>query len=591
MSSDTETGQRRRRRVRLTPVRSIPVEFTGERAGEGPLTLAQLDVYRWTSATPDHPYATLYAEFPVPAMVSVDDVAEAVAVLIARHESLRTAYLPGEQPRQRVAAAGIQLLEACSLGEGKWGPQHHCAVAEALVSWLRESPDPARRPVRMAVAIAPGGGDQVIACAAAFSHLAVDRDAIGILQRDFAGLLGDPVRRPAGRSNPPGHQPLDQAELEATPAGRARAQAAVSYMREQFRRMPRCLYALPGARPSGESLAVELSSVAAAMAVRRVAARTRASRSSIVLAAICAVVARRANHPELVFPLLSSNRFERHLVNYVGALAQASIATVEIAGRSFDELVRHAWTTVMEASRHGRYDTAERDAMTDLIEGQRGLRFHYDPLFNSLVPESWSGLTAGVGFQPEEVDIALARTGLRWRPMPFSGTPIQFRLIQVDGCLGLDVWSGDAGLVPRAELEAVLLAVERLLVAAAHGDVPASRIPEIIGLESLPGAPDRILIDSCWVDLADVQRLVDDAVAPAVARVVASAGGHPLVAHLTATDAVRTPEQAHARCMAALARHPTAITPRYYSICRTTPPDPADPAAWPAPLATGTGRD
>jgi hypothetical protein len=37
--------------------------------------------------------------------------------------------------------------------------------------------------------------------------------------------------------------------------------------------------------------------------------------------------------------------------------------------------------------------------------------------------------------------------------------------------------------------------------------------------------------------------------------------------------------------------HPTAITPRHYVICRTAPSDPADPAAWPAPLATGTGRD
>jgi hypothetical protein len=83
---------------------------------------------------------------------------------------------------------------------------------------------------------------------------------------------------------------------------------------------------------------------------------------------------------------------------------------------------------------------------------------------------------------------------------------------------------------------------------------------------------------------------VEDAVAPAVARVFASAGEHPLVAHLTATDAVRTPEQAHARCMAVLAHHPTAITPRHYVICRTAPPDPADPAAWPAPLAAGTGR-
>jgi hypothetical protein len=583
----TDTGQRRRRRVRLTSMRSIAVEFTGERTGEGPLTLGQLDVYAWTSSTPDHPYAILYAELPVPTVVSVDDVAGAVAVLIARHESLRSSYVPGEQPRQRVAAAGVQLLEVCSLGEEQWEPRDHSAVAEALVSWLRESPDPGRRPLRVAVAIAPGTGDRVIACAAAFTHLAVDHDAIEILKRDFAGLLGDPTRRQA---DPAGHQPLDQAELEATPAERRKADAVLDYLREQLRRMPRCLYALPGARTSGESLAVELSSVAAAMAVRQVAARTRTSRSSIVLAAICAVVAHRASHPELVLPLISSNRFERHLVNYVGALAQASTATVEIAGRSFDELVGHTWTTVMEASRHGRYDTVKRDAMAELIEHERGLRFHYDPLFNSLISESWSGLTAGVRFQPEEIDLALARTELRWRPMPFSGTPIQFRLTRVDACLGLDVWSGDTGLVPRAELESVLLATERLLAAAAHGDVPGGRIPEIIGLEPLAGTPGRILIDHCWVDLAAVQRLVDDAIAPAVAHVFASAGGRPLDAYLTATDAVHTPEQAHARCMAALAHHPTAITPRHYVICRTAPSHPANPTAWPVPLTTGTGR-
>jgi hypothetical protein len=495
--------------------------------------------------------------------------------------------VPGEQPRQRVAATGVQMLEACSLGEGQWGPRDRPAVAKALVQWLRESPDPGGCPVRMAVAIAPGAGDRVIACAARFTHLSMDHGAIEILKRDFADLLGDPARRQVGR---PGHQPLDQAGLEATPTERHRADAALDYLREQSRRIPRCLYALPGARTSGESLVVELSSVAAAMAVRRVAARTRTSRSSIVLAAICAVVARRANYPELVFPLLSSNRFERHLVNYVGSLAQSTIVTVEVAERSFDELVGHTWMRVAEASRHGRYDTAKQAAMDELAEHERGLRFNYDTLFNSLVPESWSGLTAGVAFQPEEIDVALARTELRWRPLPFSGTPIQFRLNQIDGCLRLDVWTGDTGLVPRAELESVQLAVERLLVAAAHGDVASGRMPGLIGLEPIAGTPDRILVDSCWVDVAAVQRLVDGAVAPAVAHVFASADGRPLVAHLTATDAVRTPEQAHARCMAVLARHPTAITPRHYVICRTAPSDPADPTAWPAPLATGTGR-
>src|SRR5579859_6924855 len=584
MSTGPEISQRRRR-ARLTPMRSIPVEFAGERAGEGPLTLSQLNIYNWLSQNPDHLYAILCVELPVPPAVCVGDVAQAAAALIARHESLRTTYVPGEPPRQRVAAAGVQLLEVCSLGEGAWGPRDRPAVAEALVRWLRESSGPGPRPVRISVAIA---GDRVIACAAAFTHLAVDHDAIGILQRDFAGLLSDPARRQAG---PPGHQPLDQAELEATPAERRRADAALNYLREQSRRLPHCLYSVPGARTSGEALAVELSSVAAAVAVRRVAARTRTSRSSVVLAAICAVVARRTSYPELVFPVSSSNRFERHLVNYVGSLAQSSIVAVEIAGRSFAELAGHTWTAVMEASRHGRYDMAKQAALAELAEYERGLRMNYeDPWFNSLVPESWSGLTAGVGFEPEEIDVALARTKLRWRPLPVTALPTRFRLNQIDGCLRLDMWSGDAGLVPRAELESVLRAVERLLVAAAHGDVPGGQIPGLIGLEPLTGTSHRILVDHCWVDVTDVQRLVDDALEPAVAHVFASVGGRPLVAHLTATDAVRTPEQAHARCMAALAHHPTAVTPRHYVICRTAPSDPADAAAWPAPLSAGTGR-
>src|ERR1700677_2475684 len=405
--TEIETGQRRRRRLRLTPMRSITFESTGERAGEGPLTLGQLNIYNWLSQAPDHVYSILCVELPVPAVVAVSDGAEATAVLIARHESLRTTYVPGEQPRQRVAAAGVQPLEIYSLDEGQWGPQDRPVVAEALVRWLRESPDPGRAPVRVAVAIAPDAGDRVIACAAAFSHMAVDHDSIEILTPACAGRRGEPARRRAGR---PGHQPLDQAQLEATPAEQRRADTALDYLREQSWRIPHCLYALPGARPSGESLAVELSSVGAAMAVRQVAARTRTSRSSIVLAVICAVIARRAGYPELVFPLLSSNRFERHLVNYVGALVGASCATVETSGRSLDELAGHTWTTVMEASRHATYDSGGQARMGDLLEHERGLRLNYHPMFNSLVPESWSGLTAGVGFQPEPIDIALART-------------------------------------------------------------------------------------------------------------------------------------------------------------------------------------
>ena len=158
---------------------------------------------------------------------------------------------------------------------------------------------------------------------------------------------------------------------------------ALAYQREQTRRMHGFLYALPGAGSGGEALAVELSSAAPPMAVWRVAVRTRTSQSAIVLAAICAVVARRANYPELVLTLSSSDRFERHLVNYVGTLKpRAHIAAVEVTGRSFDELARHTWMRVLEASRHARYDNAKRDAMEQRIEHERGLlRLNYPPLF------------------------------------------------------------------------------------------------------------------------------------------------------------------------------------------------------------------
>src|SRR5215472_9673896 len=118
MSTGREAG--RRRRVRLTPAPSIPVEFSGERAGEGPLTLGQLDVYSWLSSIPGHPHAVLRVELPVPAMVSVGEVAGAVAALITRNETLRTTFEAGEPPRQRVAGSGVLVLEVCSLGAGEW---------------------------------------------------------------------------------------------------------------------------------------------------------------------------------------------------------------------------------------------------------------------------------------------------------------------------------------------------------------------------------------------------------------------------------------------------------------------------------------
>ena len=84
-----------------------------------------------------------------------------------------------------------------------------------------------------------------------------------------------------------------------------------------------------------------------------------------------------------------------------------------------------------------------------------------------------------------------------------------------------------------------------------------------------------MLVDGCWVELTEVQRLLDDALAPTKARIFATANDRSLVAYLMRTESVRTPEQAHSRCMAALPSHPAAMAPRHYVICETVPDGPA----------------
>ncbi|KOX21753.1 hypothetical protein ADK67_25715 [Saccharothrix sp. NRRL B-16348] len=564
--------------MRLTAVRTEAVGFAGLSHREGPLTLGQLNIVRWLIRTPDHFHATLAVDMPVPPGAHVPDVTAALAVLVARHEGLRTSYSGREDPRQTVAASGAVPVVVCSLGEGTWDESDQPAASSALLRWLQDTPDGTRPAVRLVVAVAPERDDLVVACAAEFSHLAVDRAAIEVLKHEFRELIATPSLREVG---PPRRQPLDQAEIEATPLEQRRARAALAYLDSMSRRTPRTLYLLPGARATGESLAVEMSSPAVGRALRRIAARTRTSRSSVVLAAISAILSHRTGHRELILPLLSGNRFDRALTGYVGTLAQGCLAAVDVADHDFDALVKHTWTAVLESSRHGRYDAAARAASDGRIEHERGLVFDYDPLFNSTVPESWFGPNTPFTRQAPAPP-TLDETTIRWRPTPRNGTPLRFGLTSVEPHLVLDVWTADTGLVPREEVESLLAAVERLLLAAAHGDLTPARQREAIALPPITRPDNWHFVDNCWVDLTEVQALLDDALAPSTSRILPAENGTPLVAHLTATPEIRTPEDAHTRCMAALPRYPAALTPRRYVLHGSALTEP--------PLTSGTGR-
>jgi hypothetical protein len=575
-------------RLRRPPTRpaapqAVAVAFTGSRAAERPMTLGQLNILEWLRGAPGHPYATIGAELPVSGDVRVADVAEIVSVLLARHEGLRTRYRDGDPPTQQVLDSGVLMLGVRSIDGG--GPDRS-AVARQLLAQLRAEPlDPAGLPLRVAVAV---DADTVVAAAMDVSHMAADFRAVEIIQQEFAAMTAD---RSARRVGEPRCQPLDQAELESSPGRRRQAEVALRYWREQLSRMPQCLYAAPRTAPDGESLCAGLSSVAGALAAAAIATRTRTSRASIVLAAIGAVLAQRTGYRDLLFPALSSNRFEPRLTRYVGTLAQGCLTALEITGpdttgSGFDALVRRTWAAVLESCRHSRYDAFRRVEMARRIEHDRGVRFDCEPLFNSVAAET--GVPNRVS-PPATIERARRSTSVTCRPMAASPSLLRFDLCQADAVLRLDLWTGDTGRVSSDELRTLLLAVENLLVAAAAGDLDAGQIREAVRLEPIARGPGWSLVDSCWVELAEVQRVLDTAFGPNAARVFAEADGRQLVAYLPESQSVRDPAQAHARCMAALAGHPTALAPRHYVVCAATPTDPADRSAWPV-LRAGDGR-
>jgi condensation domain-containing protein len=579
---------------RLIEAGHLRVKFVGERGGDGPLTWGQINTLRWSSDTGQY-YRMIEWVFELPREATLDDIAAALSTVMARHESLRTTYPAGDSgPIQRVAQSGELAVEVYDI-EGE--PRQDSTVATELVRRLRaaEFDLSAQLPLRVAVARSGGTPRTVVVV---YSHVAVDFASMAVVGAQFTALVGNPI---SAEGYPPAHQPLDQAAAERSEAGRRRAQAAARYWEGQLRRKPQCLYAVPPDdldHGADEPLSGWLWSRAAALALSPVEARIGASRQMIVLAALCAVIAWRTRQDECVLLTRTSNRYQRRLREYVGSLAHDTPMSVETDARGFDELVRRAGSATLRAARNGLVDEADVLAVAAEVGHQRGVAYSRDCVFNDLTSagpaSSQQSPRGGSDADGSDAARALAQTTVRWAQLADVPHLLLFNLVQVEGELILGALTASTQRTPRSEIELILLGAERLLVAAAAGDIDLGRIGEITGIEPLDRGPGWVEVDSCWIELPEVQRLVEAALPASDARVFAlpgEDGAAVLIAYL-AGGGIASPAQAHSACMELLSGRYTAMAPGRYVICEQAPADLADQAAWLAQvvLAEGSGR-
>ena len=607
--------------VGLTLAHRLLVPFAGRRGEDGPLTISQATLLCWVT---NPAFPTRMVEWPLslPAGTTLADIAAALRILMARHESLRTCYpsalapgitvespaeiLPGE-PVQRVIRSGELVVDVYAASDE---PADDAVLVTELTRLLRarEFDLTAELPVRVAIA---EWQDKPRAAVILYSHMAADMAAMVLLDRQFTALVTDPSSRQVG---PPGHQPLDQAAEEHSARGRRRMDAAVRGWEAAFRVMPQCLFAVPPADPRRDGGVVSgwLWSRAGALALSHIAARTGASRQLVVLAAACTMIGWRTSHDTCVLPVLASNRYQRQLRDYVGSLVQDGITVIDVRAESLDEVVHRAAAAVLRANHNSLIEVKALERTMRQAEHTRGITWNRYCTFNDIsefqIPANAAG-AADAADATDPADPAAAERALdqtRFAQMPAPGKEEQLLLLllnQVEGELIMGATCRDANRVPLAELETLLRGIESLLVAAARGDVELSRLAEVTGVQPVSRDAGWVRVGPSWAELAEVQRLVEDALrVPAAAFAVPGPDGHALVAYLAAGGGIDTPEKAHAACLTTLAgtrtlappdgiRY-TAIAPSRYVICADAPADVRDMAAWQGQtvLVEGDGR-
>lgn len=576
-------------------MRLIPVQFSGTRSGSGPVTLGQLNVLRW--AEDQTTFGAVQCQtLNVGPSRSLADVTTAIGALVSRHESLRTLFAvdPSGEWTQQVTASGELLVEVHEAG-GR--PD----ATEALIKQRLNAPFALDRewPIRVAIITSGGAPAWVLLI---LTHMAVDFASLGIIARDFRRLLKNGTNR---APEPPPLQPLDQAELERSPTARSRAQAAVRYWETVLRGTPQCMLAVPQHSPasSGSRMAT-LRSRAAALALATIADRTHASQSVVILAAVATLLGLRTANDRCQIAALCANRFTPASRDYVGTIAQDALIAVDLTAATFDAIIRTTSTAALTAYYYSQYDADSLWQMIDQVGEARGTEFHRDCVLNDLNGAAVQVQTGHLASLPEPGAAAKAMpdTQLVWAdadPRPLLFYFEVFGLTQRD--VSLSVWA-DQSRFPAAAVEDFLFAVERLLVAAQGRNVPARDIGELAGLSPVLRDESWRRIDSCWVELPAVQRLLDDMVA-AVPQIDAAqvfytsdaASGRTaesLVAYVSVSDDQITAQILHAQCLQRLTDRPTAMAPAWYVICDRPPDNPARLELWrQLPVrAEGAGR-
>lgn len=443
------------------------VPFYGRRAVTAPATCAQR--HMWDLIRREMPDASFYdfcQEVFLPGEGTVEDALAVCGELVARHESLRTAFFRGADGSlvQRVERSGSFEAQICATGPGRSAQFVHDAWRRRMRDRtfdLRSGP-----PLRVLIVVT----DHVPVLAAfCVSHLAADLMSMRTLAEEALTLLAARTTRTAAPPPADTRQPVEQAAFERSPQGRALLARAHTHWRRHLATAPLTMF--PGrpapqgpGRPDRYSAAMDSS--AAFLAVRALAGQWRVSTSAVLLTAVALLLGARSGQPVCALRLLAANRTHPALQHTVANLHQEVLTTLDLRADDVRTVARRAFAAGTLAYANGLFDP---DAANELIRAEgrgRGEPLHLSCCFNDIRTDH-DLRTLGETASAPDIRAALARTVVA--PSDFEEAETFF-LVVVDtdpGWLRF-VLCAETDVLPPEEVHTFLRRLERFLVDCAE---------------------------------------------------------------------------------------------------------------------------
>jgi hypothetical protein len=459
------------------PGGTATVVFSGARDGVATLTWGQRLMWRAVRLMgASQPFLNCPWVLPVYGKRDLAAVLDALRVLLERHESLRTTFAeaPGG-PVQRVARSGELTVELVAAGQ-----ERALQVAQRLAGELGRTvfAHGEDLPLRCTIVIKNG---RPMALAFAFSHLAVDFQALSLLSAEWRGVLRGEELPPAG------WQPMDQAELEREESFLARSAKSIRYWRSVLEEIPLEVFDHPpGEAEDPRFIEVGMESVALAAAAERLADRWTISTTSVLLAACATVLATVSGRPRAVMQLVHSNRRDPRTRTMVGTVGQDGLFVLDLPRTDVAATCRDAHRSALMAYRNAHYDPFEMQAMREEIGRRRGREPDLDAFFNDRRGAgTWPSLPR---FTPDE-DLA-PLTGKTRTYVTNAWPGVRFKVFFTVGTasdtgqLSLIV---DTAYLRRETARAMLLGVEALLVRSLTEDVPIAAVPRVCEITAYDG--------------------------------------------------------------------------------------------------------